>query len=92
MKIRRRYVFHGGVQGVGFRWRAQQAARLYGLTGWVRNDWEGTVTLELQGEEALLDKTVTILQTARYIRVERTETRDLPLDPKERSFKTDYGW
>ena len=92
MKLRRRYVFHGSVQGVGFRWRAQQAAKLYGLTGWVRNDWEGSVTMELQGEEALQNKTLLALQNARYIRVERIETQELPLDPEERSFKTDYGW
>ena len=90
--IRRHYVFHGGVQGVGFRWRALQAAKLYGLTGWVRNDWEGTVTMELQGEAALLDKAVLILENSRYISIDRIETKDLPPDPQERSFKTDYGW
>ena len=92
MKLRRHYVFHGSVQGVGFRWRAQQAARLYGLTGWVRNDWDGTVTMELQGEAPLLDKAVLTLENARYIRIERIETQTLPLDPEERSFRTDYGW
>ena len=63
--IRRHYVFHGDVQGVGFRWQAQQAAKLYGLTGWVRNDWAGTVTMELQGEPALLDKAVLVLENSR---------------------------
>ena len=90
--IRRHYVFHGDVQGVGFRWRAQQAAKLYGLTGWVRNDWEGTVTMELQGEPALLDKAVLVLENSRYIHIDRVETRDLTPDLEERSFKTDYGW
>ena len=92
MMIRKHYVFHGDVQGVGFRWRAQQAAKLYGLTGWVRNDWEGTVTMELQGEPALLDKAVLVLENSRYIRIDRIETRDLTPDLEERSFKTDYGW
>ena len=92
MKIRRQYIFYGDVQGVGFRWRARQAAKLYGLTGWVRNDWEGSVTMELQGEEALLGKVLLVLENSRYIRIERTETRNLPLDEKERSFRTDYGW
>lgn len=92
MKIRRQYIFYGDVQGVGFRWRARQAAKLYGLTGWVRNDWEGSVTMELQGEEALLGKVLLVLENSRYIRIERTETRNLPLDEKERGFRTDYGW
>ena len=32
--IRRRYIFTGYVQGVGFRWRARQAAALHGCTVW----------------------------------------------------------
>ena len=92
MKIRRRYVFTGTVQGVGFRWRAQQAAKLYGLTGWVRNDWEGSVTMELQGEAALLDKVIVLLENARYVGIDRVESSLLPLEPGERSFRTDYSW
>ena len=92
MKIRRRYVFHGAVHGVGFRWRAGQAARLYGLTGWVRNDWDGSVTMELQGEAQLLDKVIVLLENARYICIEGIETSRLPLEPDERGFRTDYDW
>ena len=44
--IRRHYVFIGWVQGVGFRWRAKQAADLYRCTGYVRNEWDGSVTLD----------------------------------------------
>ena len=49
--IRRHIIFTGWVQGVGFRYRARHAADLYGCTGWVRNEWEGSVTMEIQGEE-----------------------------------------
>ena len=90
--IRRHYEFHGIVQGVGFRWRAQQAAKLYGLTGWVRNEWDGTVTMELQGVPPLLDKVILILENSRHIQIDRIEVRDLPPDPEERSFRNDYGW
>lgn len=90
--IRRRYVFYGSVQGVGFRWRAMQAAKLYGLTGWVRNEWDGSVTMELQGEEKLLNKVILLLQNSRYIYVDRIDTEDLMPDPEERSFRTDYDW
>ena len=37
-EIRRRIVFYGRVQGVGFRYRAQYAAEQYRLTGWVYNE------------------------------------------------------
>ena len=51
--IRRRIVFYGWVQGVGFRYRARHAASLYGSTGWVRNEWNGSVTM---GSRANLSK------------------------------------
>ena len=37
--IRCRFVFHGRVQGVGFRYVSQFAANEYGATGWVRNEY-----------------------------------------------------
>lgn len=92
MKIRMHIVFTGLVQGVGFRWRAGQAARLYGCTGWVRNEDDGSVTLELQAEEVLIDKVVQVLLNDRYIHVSGMESSLLPTDPEERAFRTDYGW
>ena len=52
--IRRRMTFYGRVQGVGFRYTAKHLARSLGLTGWVENQWDGTVLLEVQGREALI--------------------------------------
>jgi acylphosphatase len=42
-RIARRYRVYGAVQGVGFRYFVQRAARHAGLTGWVRNLPDGTV-------------------------------------------------
>lgn len=39
----------GGVQGVGFRWAAQARARLAGLRGFVRNEDDDSVTIEVEG-------------------------------------------
>ena len=47
--IRRRWRFTGTVQGVGFRYYARAAALHLGLTGWVANNWDGSVTLAAQG-------------------------------------------
>ena len=44
-------IYRGRVQGVGFRWSAQDAARRAGVTGWVRNNPEGTVEVVSEGEE-----------------------------------------
>ena len=88
--IRRHYVFSGWVQGVGFRWRAKNAASLWGCTGWVRNEWDGTVTMELQGLEAQLDRVLAAIADSRNIRIETIESRDIPVDPDERGFRTIY--
>jgi acylphosphatase len=53
--IRRRIVFEGRVQGVGFRARARLAAQGQPVTGWVRNEPDGTVTLEAQGTHEAVD-------------------------------------
>jgi acylphosphatase len=39
----------GQVQGVGFRWFVVSCARRLGLTGWVRNNPDGSVELEAAG-------------------------------------------
>ena len=71
MKIVRRHItFYGWVQGVGFRYRARHAAELYGCTGWVRNEWDGSVTMEIQGTEENIDRVILAIESGRYIRIE----------------------
>ena len=86
--LRKRLVFRGRVQGVGFRWRARIAAESAGATGWVRNNFDGSVTMELQGSEAQIDRVVQSLDHARYIRIESLEARSIPVETDERSFDT----
>ena len=50
-EIRYHVIFYGQVQGVGFRYRAYYAAYQLGLTGWVRNCWDETVEMEVQGDQ-----------------------------------------
>jgi acylphosphatase len=91
--IRRHLIFTGVVQGVGFRWRARQAANAAGCTGWVRNDYTGTVSMELQGTEARLDQVLRTLERAPWIRIEDINSRLIPVEPDERGFVTrDDEW
>ena len=53
--IARRAVVSGRVQGVGFRFFAERAAREAGVKGWVRNRPDGTVETLVEGEQAAVD-------------------------------------
>lgn len=87
MKIRLRYVFTGWVQGVGFRYRSSHAASLLGLTGWVRNESDGSVTMEVQGDRQEIDTMLEMVENSLYIAVEHLDSRELPLNFDERSFE-----
>jgi acylphosphatase len=54
-KERLRAEVFGEVQGVGFRAFVMRRAMGYGLTGWVRNRWDGSVELAAEGTRAALD-------------------------------------
>ena len=87
--LRKRLVFRGRVQGVGFRWRARAAAHNAGATGWVRNNYDGSVTMELQGSEAQIDRVIQTLDRDRYIRIASMEARSIPPEKNERSFSVE---
>ncbi len=53
--------FEGRVQGVGFRYTAQNLARRLGIDGWVKNLPDGRVELFAQAKQEFLEKFVTEL-------------------------------
>lgn len=90
--IRRRWRFTGEVQGVGFRYYARAAAQHLDLTGWVANNWDGSVTLEAQGTRAALDELVPTIERAnRWARIEGVEVTDLPAKDREFGFAVRSG-
>ena len=56
----------GRVQGVGFRMFVQQNALELGITGWVKNMDDGTVTMEVQGTQDAIDRLETIIRQGNY--------------------------
>lgn len=87
MKNRMRYRFTGEVQGVGFRFRAYHAASSLGLTGWVRNEYDGSVLMEVQGEKSAMDALLSLLESGHYIHIDAVDGRKIPTDPDECSFE-----
>jgi len=87
-KVIRKYIkFHGFVQGVGFRYRAEHAANLVGATGWVRNDMDGGVSMEIQGTEEQIDKVILLIEQGNYITIERMEVKSMSLVEGEYAFR-----
>ena len=90
MNMARRHIsFYGWVQGVGFRYRARHAAELYGCTGWVRNEWDGSVTMEIQGTEENIDRVILAIEAGRYVKIENMDSRTIPLVADEYGFQTE---
>lgn len=77
--IRRCIHFYGRVQGVGFRYHAVHKARQLGLTGWVKNCWDGSVEMEVQGMEPLIDELLLYLRRQTYILIEDMKAHSVPL-------------
>ena len=85
--IRRWYQAYGRVQGVGFRYTVVQAANALGLTGWVRNERDGTVTTELQGTAEAMDKLWDMVRGGSFIRIDGFDVAELDVDRTERGFR-----
>lgn len=84
--IRQHIIFYGRVQGVGFRYHAYYKARSLGLTGWVKNLYDGTVEMEVQGEAKQITELFLHLRNQRFIVIEDMEVKDIPVI-EEREFK-----
>ena len=54
-------VVRGVVQGVNFRYVTQERAQSFGLTGWVRNRYDGSVEVVAEGRREMLDRLLDFL-------------------------------
>ena len=49
----------GRVQGIGYRrWAVNKALDIGGISGWVRNEDDGSVEILMRGEDNLIDKMI----------------------------------
>lgn len=74
-----RYLVHGRVQGVGFRWFVWREAERLGLRGKARNLPDGAVEVIAEGPEKALEELERSLgRGPAMARVERVEKHDVP--------------
>ena len=87
---RKRITFYGYVQGVGFRYRAYYAASSVGVTGWVENQDDGSVIMEIQGTQSQIDQVVEMIEKGTFIQVMNMKVKTMPADEEEREFSVLY--
>lgn len=81
----------GRVQGVGFRFFVQSSAKALGITGWVKNMSDGSVTMELQGEAETVERLMAKIRKGNdWIKVTNFEVGDLPVVEGEDKFAIRY--
>jgi acylphosphatase len=56
MRVARRYIISGRVQGVGFRYFTEAVAAREGIHGWVRNLPDGRVEASAEGDADAVDR------------------------------------
>ena len=83
---RLRLSFEGEVQGVGFRWTARKVANEIGATGWVRNEWDGSVSMEIQGTEEQIDAVIMAIERGTFVHIENMDARTVPVEESEYGF------
>jgi acylphosphatase len=77
----RRFVVHGRVQGVNFRYFVSTCADALGVRGWVTNRDDGTVEVHAEGsDEQLGEIQFDLSRGSRYARVEKVDARDVPVE------------
>ena len=85
--VRKGLVFHGNVQGVGFRWRALAFATDVKASGWVRKDCSGTVTMEIQGTEARIHRVLDRLERVPDIQIDWIDEENLAVIQGDQTFQ-----
>ena len=69
---------------------ARLAAGSLGLTGWAKNEYDGTVTMEVQGSEGMINKLLVRLNTDHFIRIEWMDSEEIPIREDEKGFQIKY--
>ena len=87
------YRVRGRVQGVGFRWFVENAAREIGVAGWVRNRSDGSVEVLAQGSrEQLFSLRAKLHEGPRAARVDEVEEFESQPQADMKTFRIEGAW
>jgi acylphosphatase len=89
----KRYIVRGRVQGVGFRWFVEREAHILGMSGWVRNNHDGSVEVLAQGtREQLSGLHSRLREGPRAARVDAVEVSEASPAAGLSSFRIEGAW
>jgi acylphosphatase len=83
-------IFIGRVQGVGFRFTAHRIAQRCQITGFVRNQPDGTVEMHAQGPARDVDDCIKNIKDYFGDYVRETRIQEIPTDPKYKDFRITF--
>ena len=93
MKVAKRYLIAGRVQGVGYRFFAERVANQLGIHGHVKNLWDGNVEVYAIGDEVHLEEFKRRLaEGPRSARVTNVEEFGEPVDKRYTKFVIEGSW
>ena len=88
-----RITINGRVQGVGYRYFAERCANQLGVSGYVKNCWNGTVEVYAVGDETSLEEFKRHLaEGPRSARVTGVAESDEPVNARYTRFVIEGGW
>lgn len=56
--MKKKFIFYGKVQGIGFRYAVKMLAERFNIFGWVKNNDDGSVTLVTEGLEKNIENLI----------------------------------
>ncbi len=93
MKIAKKFVVSGRVQGVGYRFFAERVANQLGIHGYVKNLWDGNVEVYAIGDAASLEELKRQLaEGPRSAQVSGVEESDEPVNARCKRFRIEGMW
>jgi acylphosphatase len=87
---RREVIWSGRVQGVGFRYTVVRLVRGRPLTGFLRNEPDGTVKMVVEGEAAEIDNFVAAIGAEFQHYIASCQSRRRPATGKFRGFGIEH--
>jgi acylphosphatase len=88
-----RFLVRGRVQGVGFRWFVEREAHMLGVSGWVRNNPDGSVEILAMGTRDQLSALRSRLQQGpRAARVDAVEEKPAQPVAGLQTFRIEGAW